>query len=149
MESGPYIIVSLEEKKFFDYIKNANDQAVTIVSDWNSLPERKITGSPENQGFLDYVAVLNQYNAKVQENNKLIDQQGEDSEMADKANDQLEAELQKVTDAKVAMLTEFEGTYISTIIKSQDNLIYPDHSDVEGISCASTIVIDSIISLTG
>ncbi len=131
LADGPYILASLAQRKYFDYILDTLDTSVEIRADWNNLPSRKIVGSPQNQAFLDYVAVLDRDNREIQKINELISAQGEDSPVALTSESKIKKIKEEQDRYASQMIEQWDGKYLATVVRSQKPIEYPEQ---EGLS---------------
>jgi|GEM_PF-6696604 len=119
LPDGPYIIVSFADRRYFDYIIDSNDTEVVVTAHWDSLEQRSYTGSPINQAFKEYVQYLTAHQQTV---NDLLRREGEGQDVTDAVLQH----SQSLLDYQDQLHEDYPGSYISTVLRSQDVLEFPE-----------------------
>ncbi len=119
LPDGPYIIVSFEDRRYFDYIWDSMDKDVTVHAHWDSLEQRRYMGSPINQAFTDYVHYLTAHQQTV---NALLKQEAAGQDVSDDLIRHGESLIQYQEQIK----REYPESYLVTVLRSQDPLDFPE-----------------------
>ncbi len=123
LESGMYMLVSLPDKKFFQFLINQDDQNFMIRTDFLDKGKTVVTGSIENESFFSYLDYLNQQRIKISE----IDSAVETKELDKNQGDERKKELAKVVETYQYSLIEKYPDYVfSMIIGANMTMHFPE-----------------------
>ena len=123
LESGMYMLVSLPDKKFFQFLVNQDDQDFAIRTDFLDKGKTVVTGSEENEAFFSYLDYLNEQRSKISE----IDAAVEKKELDKNQGDEKKKELAKIVEVyQHSLIKKYPEYVFSMIIGANMTMHFPE-----------------------
>ena len=118
LKGGMYIIAGQASNKYLEFLINENTKFSLHTKKDNTTGAMKIKKSPENKLFYTYIDFLSKQQHITAPFRKLLSQENAPNDSVSWAKTQLELANKKVDEFRNKMITENEGTFFSTFIRS-------------------------------
>jgi len=132
LAGGMYLIVLPPDNRFFQILVDEKDQHFSMYSDNPTAPsdDLKITGSPENKRFYDYLDFLQDKRPIADKLRAQIEAATEAGTATDKLDKKMEALNEEVTAYQQKILSEYPTSLTAAVIRA--NMPLPDMPEFNG-----------------
>jgi len=126
LPGGIYMVVSMQKKKLFEFIVDANQKFKLSTNTSNYAGNMKVSGSTENELFYSYL-VHNEQQFKINQSIiKEIDSLVAISENTDYLKNALDSLNKASTTYKLNIISDNEGTFVSALLNAMRDVVIPD-----------------------
>ena len=126
MDGGIYMFVFPGNSNYFEFIINDQDFKLSTTKA-NPVKDMSISGSPENELFFDYMAMLNSKKGKAQQIKKQRKKaKKEDPEKAKALKKQLNEISQTIRDKRQAMMKNNPDLFYTKVLQTMEDPDYPN-----------------------